>query len=247
MAKFVEAFEISKRNEGGYVNDPADTGGETYRGISRVFEPKWEGWKLVDELKKKNGGTLKTFYVNDELDKLAHPFYKKKYWNGISADTIKTQAVANQLYDHTLSGLPRTVQMIKDILNKSFKAKFPLNNKMTPEVIAYLNSVDQKTFFNIFKEYRKAMFTYSAAQLPKDHSLYEFFYKFNKKPKATNIKYLKGWLYRVNGFASDTIKEITKTVSENKGTVGIALFFLALATTAFIFRKPIKATLQKWF
>ena len=41
---------ISKtlETEGGYVNDPSDSGGETYCGIARNSNPKWEGWKIVD-------------------------------------------------------------------------------------------------------------------------------------------------------------------------------------------------------
>lgn len=221
MAEFKPAFELSKHNEGGYVNDPLDAGGETYRGISRVYEPNWNGWAVIDSLKQQKGGTIPKFFTSEALDNLAAPFYKQKYWNGIAGDTIKTQLVANQLYDHTLSGLPRTVQMIKDILNKSFKANFVLNNTMTPEVIAKLNAVDQKIFFDTFKEYRKAMFVYSAAQLPADHPLYSFFYKFNKNPKASNAKFLTGWMNRVESYSSSLLKKI----SENKG-ISVAVFFL---------------------
>ncbi|MBW1801582.1 MAG: hypothetical protein JRJ85_12745, partial [Deltaproteobacteria bacterium] len=44
MAKFDEAFEKTTAIEGGYVFDPDDAGGETYKGISRRFNPSWGGW-----------------------------------------------------------------------------------------------------------------------------------------------------------------------------------------------------------
>ncbi len=36
------------KSEGGYVNDPNDSGGETYAGIARHYNPGWEGWDEVD-------------------------------------------------------------------------------------------------------------------------------------------------------------------------------------------------------
>ena len=48
MAKFQIAEAITGRNEGGYANNSADTGGETYAGIARNYWPKWQGWKYID-------------------------------------------------------------------------------------------------------------------------------------------------------------------------------------------------------
>ena len=41
--------------EGYYVNDPSDSGGETYCGIARNSNPKWQGWKIVDKHKLNTG------------------------------------------------------------------------------------------------------------------------------------------------------------------------------------------------
>ena len=40
MADFNDAFDETMGHEGGYVNDSNDAGGETYRGISRRFNPQ---------------------------------------------------------------------------------------------------------------------------------------------------------------------------------------------------------------
>ena len=47
-----KALEYTGQNEGGYVNNIADKGQETFNGLSRVYNPDWEGWAKVDEAKK---------------------------------------------------------------------------------------------------------------------------------------------------------------------------------------------------
>ena len=48
MASFGEAFEHTMGMEGGYANDPQDVGGETFMGVSRVYNPGWYGWTIID-------------------------------------------------------------------------------------------------------------------------------------------------------------------------------------------------------
>lgn len=43
MADFAEYYPHLLANEGSYVFDPHDPGGETWRGISWVFNPQWAG------------------------------------------------------------------------------------------------------------------------------------------------------------------------------------------------------------
>ncbi len=50
---FAEALKHTLEFEGGYANDPADRGGETFRGISRKNWPRWSGWDLIDQVKRK--------------------------------------------------------------------------------------------------------------------------------------------------------------------------------------------------
>ena len=52
MAYFGDAFKKLSIKEGGYVNDKDDAGGETYRGISRKYNPTWQGWTMIDSYKK---------------------------------------------------------------------------------------------------------------------------------------------------------------------------------------------------
>ncbi len=55
MADFDIAYRLTMKHEGGYANNKADRGGETYRGIARKFWSGWIGWPLVDDAKKQPG------------------------------------------------------------------------------------------------------------------------------------------------------------------------------------------------
>ncbi len=79
---FLKSYDILIKHEGGYVNDPDDKGGETYKGIARKFNPDWKGWKIIDKSDKKN------LDKNLELEELVKEFYKREYWDYFSLDEI---------------------------------------------------------------------------------------------------------------------------------------------------------------
>lgn len=76
MADFYQAFLTVLRNEGGYVNNPADPGGETKYGISKRAYPTLDIASLT-------------------LDQ-AEAIYKKDFWK---FDGIIDQTVATKLFD----------------------------------------------------------------------------------------------------------------------------------------------------
>lgn len=199
MADFLKAFNISKDNAGGYVNDPDDPGGETYRDISRKYNPKWIGWNIIDNIKSKTGTIAKNF-TNKELDELAAAFYKQTYWNKLSLDKIKSQPNANQLFDQLLDGVSRTIQMVKFVLNNNYNTNFNLDSTVTDDLINTVNRINESAFFNAFKKLREKRFLYAGGQLPISDITYNFFAKFGKPP-STGSKYLKGWLNRVNKYS----------------------------------------------
>jgi lysozyme family protein len=54
---FSETYEnVTKMFEGGYVDDPSDSGGETIFGVSRASFPNWPQWARVDAFKAGLGG-----------------------------------------------------------------------------------------------------------------------------------------------------------------------------------------------
>lgn len=117
MAEFKEAYAITSAHEGGYVNDPVDRGGETYRGISRVHHPDWRGWKRIDAQRRKAGfpGSLN---ADRTLQANVKAFYKRAYWDRFRGDDITDQAVANELYDTAVNmGVRRAVRFLQSSLN----------------------------------------------------------------------------------------------------------------------------------
>ena len=81
---FEEAFPEMIKHEGGYANVVGDSGGETYKGVSRNNFPNWEGWKIIDELKNKGIKTasrINSALANDDimLD-MVKRFYFINFW-----------------------------------------------------------------------------------------------------------------------------------------------------------------------
>ena len=122
MAKFDEAIELIILNEGGYVNNPNDAGGETYMGISRRAHPKSKIWQYVDKIttKYKTTNTInKHLKENKELTKLVKDIYKKDYWNPFNLDKEKSQRLANQIFDNAVNmGVSKTKSMLNRVKNE---------------------------------------------------------------------------------------------------------------------------------
>jgi lysozyme family protein len=95
MAEFSKAIPYILKNEGGYVNDHSDLGGETYEGISRKFNPKWAGWIILDAMPHPIAEGAKF----PQLDSLVLHFYQLGYWNQIQGDKITSQPIAVYIFD----------------------------------------------------------------------------------------------------------------------------------------------------
>lgn len=100
MANFQEAIGKTLLFEGGYVFNPHDSGGETYRGISRNNWPHWEGWPRIDVAKARHDvgigeipGSLDTDSI---LQGMIVSFYLKNFWN---YNGIEDQQVADKVFD----------------------------------------------------------------------------------------------------------------------------------------------------
>lgn len=102
MADFLKAYSITAKNEGGYANDPADRGGETWKGVARKAHPNWPGWRIVDSYRNRLGFP-KSLYGDALLQRMVHSLYKTSYWDIIRGDEIKDQAAANMIYDSAVN------------------------------------------------------------------------------------------------------------------------------------------------
>lgn len=77
MDTFEKALKFTLQWEGGYVNNPNDSGGATNKGITQ---------RVYDEYLVNKG--LPPFSVRNILQKEVEDIYKKLYWNKIGADSL---------------------------------------------------------------------------------------------------------------------------------------------------------------
>lgn len=139
MADYKKAIGKVLKAEGGYVNDPQDRGGETYKGISRKFWPTWLGWHIIDLIKTKPGfpNNLQNSPAADikiQLDYEVNSFYYEQFWTKIGGDKIKNQQIAELLVDSAVNeGCVPAIKRAQGIVN------LPQTGEITPELITKLN------------------------------------------------------------------------------------------------------------
>ena len=130
MADFQTAHKKTMGYEGGYSNNPgSDHGGETYKGISRVYWPAWQGWRTIDQVKSQitaqplydtNSYFLwvrfldKTLADNASLQHQVLNFYEANFWNPDQLGYVNDQNVANWLYNHAVNAGGRGVMWMQE-------------------------------------------------------------------------------------------------------------------------------------
>ena len=96
MADFDKAIKVVLENEGGYVNDPKDSGGETRWGISKRKYPNLD----IKNLSKTE----------------AIKIYKRDYWDALKLSDIMADEVALQVFDMAVnSGVRRAALMMQKL------------------------------------------------------------------------------------------------------------------------------------
>lgn len=155
MANFELYYPKLKAHEGGYASaefaaKQSDKGGETYLGIARNYNPTWEGWKLVDEYKAKNGLPKWNSKIPDaRIDKLAKDHSKKVYWDKLKLDEVKNQSLAEFMMDYGFnSGLATPVKAAQGYLS------IKQDGQVGPDTLTKINTADQGKLFNALQEHR---------------------------------------------------------------------------------------------
>lgn len=185
---FVEAYTKTMGHEGGYVNDPDDFGGETYKGISRKYNPSWDGWFIVDAHKGHDD-----FHDNLAKDVLlaqsVRNFYKERYFDPYVGDDMP-DALAQEMFDTSVNmGVGRAVKFLQIALNMLNR-----NEKLYPDM------VEDGDYGNTT---HKALYTYlgvdSQENLLKIINILQGMHYINfMKKSPTQEKYARGWLKRVD-------------------------------------------------
>jgi len=151
MADFNTAHKKVMGNEGGYGNNPADAGGETYKGIARKFWPQWGGWKYVDGVKacvvsQPEYGTVEYHgwagHLNaqlaslNQLQQLVLDFYRANFWDKYRLSEVNDQAVAAWIYDHAVNGGGRGAMWVQEAVGVA------ADGVIGPQTIRAINAAD---------------------------------------------------------------------------------------------------------
>ncbi len=117
MEIFEQALAHVLANEGGYVNDPADRGGETYRGIARRFHPDWAGWRIIDRARNRPGFP-ESLDDNATLQRQVAALYRHLYWEPVGGDRLPDSDLAIELMDTAVNmGVRRAARFLQEGLN----------------------------------------------------------------------------------------------------------------------------------
>ena len=162
MANFDTAFAITMKSEGGYANNPRDTGGETYKGVSRKNHPDWKGWKIIDSVKATNPLSLnKALSQQVELQNNIRQFYLAEFWDINQTGQINDQQLADQVFDTAvLCGTGTAAKFLQTA------AGVKVDLQIGPKTIAAVNEEDPKTIYNRYIELRKGYFLNIIARRP---------------------------------------------------------------------------------
>jgi lysozyme family protein len=138
---FDRAFSYLLRDEGLYVNNPADPGGATKYGVTRETLMRWRGQPVTEQ----DVATLS----REE----AKNIYWAWYWKPLGCDELSKLTVATVLLDcGVLFGVGSTALIVQKTLNDSCGKTLRLDGFVGKDTINALNDVDARAFIEAFKE-----------------------------------------------------------------------------------------------
>lgn len=176
ITMFHKISRIVLVHEGGYVNDPSDSGGATNMGIA------WNTWVAYAE---EDIGVKPTL---DNLKELtvgqAETIYYKRYWKPRGFCKFENIKTALMIYDWSITS-GGAIREISRLVNEKYTS-VSISVSLNDELIFKINDIDDQeelvsSIADIRKEYYRSLTINSKTGLP------------NK-----NIKFLKGWINRVN-------------------------------------------------
>ncbi|HJA75428.1 MAG TPA: surface-binding protein [Candidatus Desulfovibrio gallistercoris] len=135
MADFLTAYAPLARYEGGWCNDPADRGGETYAGIARNFFPAWPGWAVIDAARAhpsfQQGAAAFSRHLAalPDLSNAVRDWYRTEWWDRLGLGSLP-QALANEIFEQAVNlgkgGAGRLLQRVINAFNWDKAHKRPL-------------------------------------------------------------------------------------------------------------------------
>src|SRR5262245_48903679 len=175
MASFDAFFPTLLKHEGGFVDDPADPGGATNKGITlATFQRTARRFLGVDP-------TLEN--LKALTDAQAGKIYKPMYWDAVRGDEIGLQELADIVFDFQVNAGDSASELLQKVINDvGANPRLSVDGDIGPATMRALNSVDQKDAYRRYKQGRIDYYQDLVARRP------------------ALGKFLLGWLKRVNSF-----------------------------------------------
>ncbi len=181
---FQAILQKTLHHEGGYVHDKDDRGGETYRGVSRKFHPKWSGWKTIDTLKKNKSAFPKNLSSHLSLQASVEDFYKNTFWLPLKCHKISSFEVRMELFDTAVNvGQKQAVKFLQRAINHCSYGL--LKDKLADDGRLGVSTFDALEV--LLPRYQKAL------RKSMDGEQYEFYKKICLR-RPINWKFFRTWV-----------------------------------------------------
>lgn len=173
--------------EGGFVNDPADSGGATNKGVTIAT---YKAYRKAHGMKPPTVADLKRITDNEVLAIL-----KEFYWDKMRADEITNQSIAELCVQSLWGSGKGYIKTIQGVLGVK------QDGIVGAKTIAAINGANQRDLFDRLWNRRKKFFEDIAMS-----SVRAYERKIGReatereKLKFTKQRFLKGWLNRLNDF-----------------------------------------------
>jgi lysozyme family protein len=168
MANIKELVAFISRCEGGFTNDPSDSGGPTNRGVTLVT------WKKVGYDKDGDGIIDEKDVTRITHEEMVEVVLRPHFWDVWQADKINNQSIANLLVDWLWTSGHRTIFMVQKILGVK------VDGVVGPQTLHALNNFpDQGLLFDRIK----------ISRINDIHRIC--------KQRKKNMRFKRGWLNRI--------------------------------------------------
>ncbi|MBD5425378.1 MAG: peptidoglycan domain protein [Bacteroides sp.] len=186
MANVDSLLPFILKFEGGFVNDPADAGGATNKGVTIAT------WRSVGYDKDGDGdidvADLKLLTDADVRNRVLKP----AFWDRWKADSIKSQGVANILVDWVWGSGKHGIVIPQRLLGVT------PDGIVGDKTLAAVNAANPRQLFDaIFEARNKFLYDITAQSVASYERKIGRKATEAEKKKHTNERFIKGWLNRL--------------------------------------------------
>lgn len=168
MADFKKAInEVFKLEFNSPVNALHTNVGEvgyTFCGVYQKANPKWSGWKIIEETVKKHKGDIKKAsaecFANTSLVDSCKSVYEANYWTPYKLGEL-TQTAAEEIFVFGVNtGMPTAIKKAQKL------AGVTQDGKVGPATIKAINSINESVFDMKFDQEEIAHYAELIAKRP---------------------------------------------------------------------------------